>query len=60
MLFVKEDVRRLGGIALRQKCRLGKKKVIELIRAVLMPCGISDVNLPTFFYEPLSFLNTDQ
>src|SRR4051812_11176140 len=37
-----------------------RKKLIELIRAILMPCGISDVNLPTFFYEPLSFLNTDQ
>ena len=52
--------KRTAAIAPRQKCSLGRKKLIELIRAILMPCGISDVNLPTFFYEPLGFLNTDQ
>ena len=34
--------------------------MIDFIGAILMPCGISDVNLPSFLQERLGFLNTDR
>ena len=34
--------------------------MIEFIRAILMPCGVSDVNLPSFLQERLGFLDTDR
>ena len=59
---------RLGGISRQssigifsEDCNSMQGLSLEFMGAILMmPCGISDVNLPSFSQERLGFLNTDR
>ena len=59
-----EAIEMLGATTLEElrsdrKLQLALVQLIEIIGAILMPCAISDVNLPSFLQERLGFLNTD-